>query len=184
MGTRVQTIVLYRGRNAHGESRKHDEQTHLTGRSIGLSIVGGIDSPRGPMGIFVKTLYANGLAAQSGLIHKGDEIVSVNGIELFGKTHAEALHVFKMFSKVDVTLVIRRATLTYYHVNLKATDKSRIEEIYGNQGEVAVSDAAPLADDSIAKTTLRVERHDMCNIDGYFLDYVTVTFPRIYFLSF
>lgn len=38
----------------------------------------------------------------------GDEILSVNGVELNGKTHAEALQIFKGSAKIDVTLCIRR----------------------------------------------------------------------------
>lgn len=70
MGARIQTIVLYRGRSLLADPR-HSKQRRGSGHSLGFSIVGGIDSPRGPMGIFVKTVFADGLAAHSGLIHKG-----------------------------------------------------------------------------------------------------------------
>jgi C-terminal processing protease CtpA/Prc len=60
------------------------------------------------MGIIVKTIFPNGLAAQSGQLKKGDEILSVNGFSLNGVTHAEALEVFKVMGKSDIVLHIRR----------------------------------------------------------------------------
>ncbi|VBB27188.1 unnamed protein product [Acanthocheilonema viteae] len=108
MSSRIRTIVLYR-RNIDTPKPSSSNYSQQPSRHpLGFSIVGGIDSPRGPMGIFVKTVFADGLAAKSGLVCKGDEILSVNGVELNGKTHAEALQIFKRSAKIDVTLCIRR----------------------------------------------------------------------------
>lgn len=42
-------------------------------------MVGGTDSPRSHIGIFVKTVLPNSQAAEENKLHEGDEIFSVNG---------------------------------------------------------------------------------------------------------
>ncbi|XP_041975570.1 serine/arginine repetitive matrix protein 1-like [Aricia agestis] len=80
------------------------------GKGLGFSIVGGKDSPRGDMGIFVKTIFNNGQAAESGLLREGDEIMSVNGRGTAGLTHGEAIRLFKDVRAGPVLLrVARRA---------------------------------------------------------------------------
>ncbi|XP_063955371.1 pro-interleukin-16-like [Lytechinus pictus] len=77
------------------------------GKGLGFSIVGGEDSPKGRMGIFIKTIFTSGAAAADGRLREGDEIMSVNGETLNGMTHKQAINKFKQVKKGVVTLTVR-----------------------------------------------------------------------------
>ncbi|KAK2576885.1 hypothetical protein KPH14_005511 [Odynerus spinipes] len=77
-------------------------------KGLGFSIVGGTDSPRGTMGIYVKTVFPNGQAADLGTVKEGDEILSINSKPLHGMTHAEAIAEFKSVKAGDVVLHVGR----------------------------------------------------------------------------
>jgi len=77
-------------------------------KGLGFSVVGGIDSPRGSMGIFVKTIFPEGQAAEKPGLREGDEILSINGQVLQGMTHGQAISVFKNIRHGSVSLHIAR----------------------------------------------------------------------------
>lgn len=98
-------------------------QKGLGHKSLGFSIVGGTDSPRGQMGIFVKTIFASGQAAQEGTLLEGDEIVSVNGESLAGLSHANAIATFKKIRSGSVVLHVVRRRIPNRGVKTKANDE-------------------------------------------------------------
>merc|ERR1712115_477500 len=99
------------GRNSSASQNFHTvvfEKGHGK-KSLGFSIVGGRDSAKGNIGIFVKTILSEGQAADDGKLMEGDEILSVNGQTLHGLSHNESISVFKRIRSGSVSLqVVRR----------------------------------------------------------------------------
>ncbi|XP_018023529.1 uncharacterized protein LOC108679422 isoform X2 [Hyalella azteca] len=77
-------------------------------KSLGFSIVGGRDSPKGSMGIFIKTVFPQGQAATKMSLQEGDEVLTVNGKSLAGASHAEAIAAFKSIRQGEVHITIGR----------------------------------------------------------------------------
>ena len=76
-------------------------------RPLGFTIVGGKGSAKGDIPIYIKKIHADGAAAVDGRLQTGDEIVEVNGLAMVGKSHAEALKIFKSAKKGFLTLAVR-----------------------------------------------------------------------------
>ena len=77
-------------------------------KSLGFTIVGGSDSPRGALGIFVKRILENGQAADSGNVFEGDEILAINGTICHDMAHQEAVKMFKSIRTGKIVLNISR----------------------------------------------------------------------------
>lgn len=82
---------------------------------LGFNIVGGEDGE----GIFVSFILAGGPADQSGELRRGDQILSVNGINLRSATHEEAAQALKVsildrlvaFSTIPVFFVFSKLVI-------------------------------------------------------------------------
>lgn len=62
---------------------------------LGFSIVGGYGSPHGDLPIYVKTVFEKGAAARDGRLQRGNQIVAVNGTNLEGVSHENAVNILK-----------------------------------------------------------------------------------------
>jgi len=90
-------------------------------KSLGFSIVGGKDSPKGSMGIYVKTIFPNGQAL--GILIEGDEIFSINGTTVSDLTHTETISMFKEVKQGSIVVTIgRRAPAKKKTVLITAED--------------------------------------------------------------
>lgn len=79
-------------------------------KSLGFTIVGGRDSPKGALGIFIKTILSVGQAADDGRLLAGDEILAVNGVVCHDLSHSEAVVLFKSIRSGEVVLNVCRRT--------------------------------------------------------------------------
>ncbi|GAB0095302.1 hypothetical protein DMENIID0001_106670 [Sergentomyia squamirostris] len=82
-------------------------------KSLGFTIVGGSDSPKGKLGIFIKSILPSGQAADSGTLKAGDEILMVNGQVCHDLSHEEAVKLFKSVKQGVIVLnICRRNKIT------------------------------------------------------------------------
>ncbi|XP_041778901.1 probable GPI-anchored adhesin-like protein PGA55 [Anopheles merus] len=77
-------------------------------KSLGFTIVGGRDSPRGALGIFIKSILPTGQAAEDGRLRAGDEVLAVNGQVCHDLTHLEAVKLFKSIKTGEIVLQLCR----------------------------------------------------------------------------
>jgi disks large protein 1 len=84
---------------------------------LGFNIVGGEDSE----GIFISFILAGGPADQSGQLRRGDQIISVNGVDLTNATHEEAAHALKNAGQT-VTLLVQHKAEEYNRFEAKIHD--------------------------------------------------------------
>ncbi|CAH2981817.1 unnamed protein product [Chilo suppressalis] len=100
------------------------------GGSLGFSIIGGTDHSCIPFGgkepgIFVSHVVPGGVAARSGKLRMGDRIIKVNGNELTGVTHREAVQLL-LQPGPTLSLTVRHDPLPQGYQGL-----IQVEIIYG-----------------------------------------------------
>lgn len=66
------------------------------GKNLGFTICGGKGSMRGDVGIYVRSIYPEGIAAEDGRLRVGDELLEVNGKPLVGCTHKKAASIIRV----------------------------------------------------------------------------------------
>ncbi|CAH1635696.1 unnamed protein product [Spodoptera littoralis] len=85
------------------------------GGSLGFSIIGGTDHSCVPFGgkepgIFISHVVPGGVAARSGKLRMGDRLLKVNGVELTGATHRDAVQLL-LQPGATLTLTVRHDPL-------------------------------------------------------------------------
>ncbi|KAK2919601.1 hypothetical protein Q8A73_001805 [Channa argus] len=74
------------------------------GTGLGFSIAGGSDLES--KALTVHRVFPSGLAAQEGTIHKGDEVLSINGQTLRGVTHGDATAALRQARSLKLAVVV------------------------------------------------------------------------------
>lgn len=92
-------------------------------KSLGFTIVGGSDTSRGSMGIFVKSILPNGQAIDNEHLQTCDEILAVNGQSFQHLTHCEAVKFFKDIKCGSVVLNICRRKHSHESADIKQKEK-------------------------------------------------------------
>ncbi|XP_060159806.1 disks large homolog 2 isoform X8 [Globicephala melas] len=113
--TRQPSVSLQRAISLEGEPRK--VVLHKGSTGLGFNIVGGEDGE----GIFVSFILAGGPADLSGELQRGDQILSVNGIDLRGASHEQAAAALKGAGQT-VTIIAQYQPEDYARFEAKIHD--------------------------------------------------------------
>ncbi|NP_001338203.1 disks large homolog 2 isoform 7 [Homo sapiens] len=113
--TRQPSMTLQRAVSLEGEPRK--VVLHKGSTGLGFNIVGGEDGE----GIFVSFILAGGPADLSGELQRGDQILSVNGIDLRGASHEQAAAALKGAGQT-VTIIAQYQPEDYARFEAKIHD--------------------------------------------------------------
>ncbi|XP_028278959.1 tyrosine-protein phosphatase non-receptor type 13 [Parambassis ranga] len=79
--------------------------------SLGISVAGGINTNMRYGGIYIKSLVPGGAAEQDGRIQIGDRLLEVDGSNLRGVTHQQAVECLKRTGEVVIVLLEREPTV-------------------------------------------------------------------------
>ncbi|VFV41745.1 disks large homolog 2 [Lynx pardinus] len=113
--TRQPSVTLQQAISLEGEPRK--VVLHKGSTGLGFNIVGGEDGE----GIFVSFILAGGPADLSGELQRGDQILSVNGIDLRGASHEQAAAALKGAGQT-VTIIAQYQPEDYARFEAKIHD--------------------------------------------------------------
>lgn len=78
------------------------------GAGLGFSLEGGKDSPLGDRPLTVKKIFSGGAADKGGVLKVGDELVSVNAVDVTCMARIEAWNFLKKLPDGTVSLVLRQ----------------------------------------------------------------------------
>ena len=84
----------------------HGDEVKLPGGVIGVSLQVGAERIGDPAALYVGMVHPEGPAHQAGLAH-GDEILSVNGTPVAGKTYEEVVKMIRGEAGTEVKLSVR-----------------------------------------------------------------------------
>uniref|UniRef100_A0A5F8G3A7 Protein tyrosine phosphatase non-receptor type 13 n=1 Tax=Monodelphis domestica TaxID=13616 RepID=A0A5F8G3A7_MONDO len=95
--------------------------------SLGISVTGGVNTSVRHGGIYVKAVIPKGAAESDGRIHKGDRVLSVNGVSLEGTTHKQAVEALRNTGQV-VHLLLEKGHPSTTKVHAPITPQSTLLE--------------------------------------------------------
>lgn len=90
-----------------GEAPTRTDEAKMSEGVIGISIHIGALRVGDPASLYVGKVYAEGPAHKAGLKH-GDELVSVDGVSVLGKTYEEVVKMVRGEAGANVKLAVKR----------------------------------------------------------------------------
>ncbi|XP_061173402.1 uncharacterized protein LOC133182573 [Saccostrea echinata] len=155
------------------------------GKGLGFTIVGGSDSERGSLGIYVRRILSHGLVAEEGSIKEGDEILKVNDQPMKGLSHKEAIQKFRQLKKGPVSITFcRRSRSRASSPSLKSGRTTPVDfssdgspvSTPGHSPSPSFDDLASFCDE-ILGTQKRFS--DVSNYDNRLCDSIEERMPRL-----
>ncbi|XP_041741271.1 tyrosine-protein phosphatase non-receptor type 13 isoform X2 [Coregonus clupeaformis] len=113
-------------------------------RSLGISVTGGVNTSVKHGGVYVKAIIPKGAAELDGRIQKGDRVVAVNGKNLEGATHKQAVETLRDTGKM-VHLLLEKGQLPADRVHAPLTPQCTPPSVPNDQQKQAPEPTQPKA---------------------------------------
>lgn len=113
---------------------------------IGLTIVGGENTGRLDLGIFVRSITPGGPAERDGRVHPGDRIIAINGQSLEGMPHHAAVELIRQ-SPGKVQLMISQTVIPLAGSPFDGDSIPSLDEAAAEQGMLITGSARQLSKD-------------------------------------